>query len=127
MGKLQPYILGALFVSAGALHFRNPQAYERIVPPYLPAHRTLVAVSGAFEILGGAGLLVPRTRVFAAWGLIALLFAVFPANAYMASDASAYSFVPAWALCARLPLQFVLMWWIYRACVATRTRRNEGR
>jgi len=86
----------------------------RIVPPYIPWHLLMVRVSGFFEIVGGFGLLVPRTRRPAAWGLVALLVAVFPANIYMATnpiEAGAASIAPIlrWA---RLPLQVLLIWWL---------------
>jgi uncharacterized membrane protein len=117
--KAQPYLIGALFVAAGALHFVVPRPYEAIVPPYLPSPKVLVAISGACEILGGLGVVVPATRRFSGWGLVALLLAIFPANVYMAVDSERFrSLAPAWALYARLPLQFVLIWWIYRSCIA---------
>ncbi len=53
-------LLGLLFVVAGALHFRAPEVYEQIMPPYLPLHRELVYLSGALEIAGGLGLLPRR-------------------------------------------------------------------
>ena len=119
MRKAQPYLIGALFVAAGALHFVVPRPYEAIVPPYLPSPKVLVAISGACEILGGLGVVVPATRRFSGWGLVALLLAIFPANVYMAVDSERFrSLAPAWALYARLPLQFVLIWWIYRSCIA---------
>ncbi len=104
------WALGALFVVAGLLHFVIPGTYVRVMPPYLPAHRLLVLVSGFFEIAGGVGLLVPRLRRAAAWGLLLLLVAVFPANIHMALHPEVVgSGVPLWALWLRLPLQFVLM------------------
>ncbi len=116
--RAQPYIIGALFIVAGGIHFKNPQMYERIMPPYLPAHAQLVALSGAFEILGGIGAAIPQTRRAAGIGLIALLIAVFPANLYMATDAGTFaSFAPAWVLWARLPLQGFLILWVYNATV----------
>lgn len=54
------------------------------MPPFLPEKLALVYISGVCEILGGLGLLIPRTRKAAGWGLIALLLAVFPANIYHA-------------------------------------------
>jgi uncharacterized membrane protein len=103
-----------LYVIAGSLHFIKTDAYVRIMPPYIPWHLAMVRISGVCEILGGLGLLVPRTRRTAAWGLIALLIAVFPANIYMASnpvDAGAASIAPVlrWG---RLPLQLLLIWWL---------------
>jgi uncharacterized membrane protein len=74
----------------------------------------MVLISGILEILGGLGLLVAQTRRYAAWGLVALLVAVFPANLYMATnpiDAGAASIAPSlrWG---RLPLQLLLVWWL---------------
>src|SRR5512132_3616960 len=73
-----------LFVIAGSYHFVNPAVYLGIMPPQLPFPRALVYISGAAEILGGLGLILPATRRLAGWGLIALLLAVFPANIYAA-------------------------------------------
>ena len=83
--SLTRLVLAALFVAAGVAHFRTPEPFVKIVPPYLPSPYVLVYVSGIFEILGGLGLLLPATRLIAGWGLIALLLAVFPANIYMAT------------------------------------------
>ncbi len=110
-------LLGLLFVVAGALHFLAPGAYERIMPPYLPLHRELVYLSGVLEITGGLGLLAGRTRPIAGIGLILLLFAVWPANVQMLLDARAAE-KPLWwvaLLWARLPLQLVLIAWVWRA------------
>jgi uncharacterized membrane protein len=117
--NVQAYIIGAFFIVAGAVHFVRPRMYEAIIPPYLPNAHLLVLISGAAEILGGIGVLLPATRVAAGWGLIALLLAIFPANVYMATDAARFRSVgPAWIFWARLPLQFLLIWWVYRACIA---------
>ena len=105
--------LAALFVGAGAMHFIVPAAYERIVPPYLSAPRTLVLVSGACEMLGGAGLLVPFSRRTAAWGLVALSIAVLPANVQMARDHAHWPKIPEWTLWARLPMQLPLIAWAW--------------
>jgi uncharacterized membrane protein len=88
--------------------------YMKIMPPYLPWPLAMVYVSGAAEILGGLGLLIPRVRRSAALGLVALLIAVFPANIYMATnpvEAGAGS-LPQAALWGRLLLQPLLIWWV---------------
>jgi uncharacterized membrane protein len=104
-----------LFITTGILHFVHPQFYRRIVPPVFPSPEALVAISGVCEIAGGVGLLVPRLRRSAGWGLIALLIAVFPANIYMVVDPrrSADATFPMWALWLRLPLQGVLVAWVW--------------
>jgi uncharacterized membrane protein len=108
-------VVSALFLSSGVLHFVKPDIYEKIVPPALPNAQVLVAVSGAAEIAGALGLWVPAARRFSAYGLVALLFAVFPANAYMAIEHERFARVaPAWLLYARLPLQVVLVAWVVR-------------
>lgn len=104
---------GLLFIAAGANHFRNPQFYESIMPPHLPWHYPLVIVSGVAEILLGIGLLIPKTSVYSAWGLIILLIAVFPANIYMATHPELFSGIPVLALWLRLPLQAVLIAWAF--------------
>ena len=104
--------MGLLFLAAGALHFVIPQTYERVVPPYLPNPPLLVLLSGLAEIACGLGILWRPTRQAAGWGLIALLIAVFPANVYMAQ---AQLMGPAWALWLRLPLQALLIWWVWWA------------
>ena len=105
---------GLTFIFTGATHFLIPAKYLEIMPPFIPAPLLMVYLSGFFEILGGAGLILPGTKRIAAYGLIALLLAVFPANVYVALNNvqlggfMSYSFYQ-WL---RLPLQFVLIWWI---------------
>jgi uncharacterized membrane protein len=108
-------LLAALMTFAGVMHFVTPGVFIRIVPRWLPAPAALVAISGTCEILGGMGLLVPVTRRWAAWGLVALLVAVFPANVNMAVNRLPFGRypVPAWALWLRLPLQAVLIAWAW--------------
>jgi uncharacterized membrane protein len=119
---MSPLKLAALWVLAlgmiaiGLLHFARPKPFVRIVPRYLPAPLALVYVSGLFETLGGLGLLIPATRAWAAWGLIALYVAVFPANVYMLTDNVSLDPkkpIPRWALWLRLPLQLVFILWAY--------------
>ena len=111
---LSRFALAVTFVVAGLLHFAKPQAYQRIVPPPLPAPAA-VLWSGAAEIAGGLGLLLPSTRRAASWGLVALLLAVWPANVWMALYAERFAPLPAWALWLRVPLQLPLLWWAWWA------------
>jgi uncharacterized membrane protein len=106
-------VLASLMMGMGVLHFAVPGPFVRIVPSALPAPLALVLVSGFFELLGGAGLLVPRVRRAASIGLVLLYLAVFPANINMAlhPEISAGFGVPAWSLWARLPLQAVFIAW----------------
>jgi uncharacterized membrane protein len=107
------WVLTIFMVGAGVNHFLAPAAYVAMVPAALPAPLTLVYVSGVAEVLGGLGLILPATRRLAAWGLIALFLAVFPANLNMAINhlPLAGHAMPGWALWARLPLQLLLIWW----------------
>lgn len=106
--------MGVMYIGAGIGHFVATRLYMRIVPDYLPAHRELVLLSGAAEIAGGAGVLIARTRKPAAWGLLGLLVAVFPANVWMVQHPERFPDVPLWACWLRLPLQLPLIWWAYR-------------
>ena len=105
-------LLGVTFVLAGCLHFVFPAQYVRIMPPMLPFPSALVYLSGACEVGLGLGLFTRFAR-WAAWGLIALLIAVFPANVQMAFHPELTPKLPPWTLWARLPLQAVLMAWAY--------------
>jgi len=112
------YVMGPLYVVAGVLHFVAPELYVQIIPPMLPAPLALVYLSGVAEIAVGVGLLIPRTRRYAAWATIALLVTIFPANVYMATSmvvvegigGSDPSPLIRWG---RLPLQGVLILWAY--------------
>ena len=77
----------------------------------------MVEISGAAEIAGGIGLLIPALRRAAAWGLVALLIAVFPANIYMAADNIQFTARPLSPalLWGRLLLQPLFIWWVLYA------------
>ena len=114
-------LLAAFFTLAGTLHFARPKPYEAIVPPPLYTRRKeIVALSGAAELAGAALLLPPSTRRLGRWWLLALLIAVFPANLHMAVspdqvDGLDLRKLPRWLLWARLPVQPLLMLWVWRA------------
>lgn len=100
---------------AGVMHFVKPAPFISIYPEGWPAAREAVYFSGLAEIAGAIGLLVPATRRPAAFGLILLLVAVFPANINMAVNANKFPSIPQAALWLRLPLQFLLIWAVWRA------------
>jgi uncharacterized membrane protein len=112
MKKLSKYTLALFFVGAGILHLVRPDFYLKIMPPYLPLHLELVYLSGFCEIALGLLLLVPRYSRWAAWGIIALLIAVFPANLYLYQNQDLLPAPPILHF-LRLPLQGVFILWAY--------------
>lgn len=104
-------LTAGLFVSVGVLHFVRPGPFVQIVPPYIPAPELMVYISGVFEVLGGIGLLVPKTRRLAGWGLIALVIVVFQANIYMLVEEVYLPGMPhsKALLWGRMPFQFLFL------------------
>jgi uncharacterized membrane protein len=107
------YVQGAFYVVAGMNHFISPEFYMKIMPPSFPWHAFLVFVSGLAEVLLGVLLMIPRTTRLAAWGLIALLIAIFPANIYVYQHQDVFPDVPPWLHLARLPIQAVFILWAW--------------
>ncbi len=102
-------IMSVFYAGTGLQHFISPEWFLQIVPPYLPFPLPLVYISGFFEIVFGVMLLHPYTRIYAGWGLILLLVAVFPANIYLAqTNGEAIGTTPfvAWG---RLPFQILFI------------------
>ncbi len=115
MQKILLVLAALLFATSGAMHFVATEAFASIVPPYIPDARLVVYLSGLAEIAGAVGLLILKLRRWAGWGLVLLLICVFPANLYMAREGIQMPghTIPPWALWARLPLQAVLIWWVW--------------
>lgn len=107
------YFMGIAYILAGLFHFLVPEMYLKFMPPYLPWHQELVFISGLIEIALGALLFVPQYRKLAAWGIIALLVAVFPANVYLAQTNGEAIGISALAAWARLPIQALLILWAW--------------
>ena len=106
------YIMAAAYLFAGISHFRIPKFFIKITPPWVPAPEKVNLLVGAIEILLAIGLLIPYTTKIAAWGVIALLIAVFPANVYH------FQLVKRkgrniWPTLIRLPVQALLIYWAY--------------
>lgn len=110
------WLMAAFYISAGVMHFARPEFYQPMMPPYLPWHTALIWLSGVAEVALGAAVLVPGLRAPAAWGLILLLIAIFPANVHIAlhnvpvfgntEGAGIWNWV-------RLPVQLVLILWAW--------------
>ncbi len=114
------WLMGAFYVAAGANHFLDAEFYRPMMPPYLPAHDLLIQLSGVAEVVLGVAVLIPSLQRLAAWGIVALLIAVFPANLHVALNdvpiggASEGYGIWNWV---RLPLQALLIawaWWYTR-------------
>ena len=106
------YLLAVFMIGAGTMHFVNPDFYIKIMPAYLPLHRELVYLSGVCEIVLGVLVLTPRYSTLAAWGIIALLIAVFPANIYVYQNPDVLS-APPWYHLLGLPFQGVFILWAF--------------
>lgn len=114
------YVMGAFYVLAGSNHFVRPDVYLPMMPPYLPWHPLLIFLSGVAEMGLGIAVLIPRCRRIAAWGLILLLIAIFPANLHIAlHDVPLFGRPTGFGMWnwVRLPFQAVLIawaWWYTR-------------
>ena len=113
MKKLSLFVMSIFYIAAGVNHFWHPELYLRIMPPWLLWHKELVIISGVCEIFFGLLLLFSSTRRLAAWGIIFLLIAVFPANFQMMLNHWNESNSKFWISILRLPLQIILIWWAY--------------
>ena len=107
------YLMAAIYVIAGIMHFIKPKIYMRIMPKYLPNHKLLVILSGFAEIILGLALCFDKTRILAIYGIIAMLLVFLLVHFYMLSSEKASAGIPKWILILRLPLQLVLMAWAY--------------
>lgn len=113
-------LMAILYTLAGLNHFRDPGFYLRMMPPYLPWHEALVALSGVIEIALGLALISTRARPWAGLGIVLLLVAVFPANLQMALRPEDFADIPRFALYLRLPVQGLLIAWAWWATRPTK-------
>ncbi len=108
------YMLVAFFVVAGINHFRDPDFYLRMMPPYIPAHRFMIAFSGISEIVAAILLAVPRTSRAGAWFIIALLVIFFTVHIYMLQETNGiFEGIPTMGLVIRIIMQFILIGWAW--------------
>ncbi|WP_225035475.1 MauE/DoxX family redox-associated membrane protein [Winogradskyella sp. SM1960] len=107
------YVMAAMYIVAGVMHFVKPKMYMRIMPRYLPSHKALVYLSGLAEILLGIGLCIPALKTISIYGIIAMLAVFLLVHFYMLSGKKAAAGIPKWILILRIPLQFGLMYWAW--------------
>ena len=120
--KLGLGIVFCWFFFGGVGHFVATDFFASIVPPWIPADaRLLVYLSGAFEILGAVGILIPAVRQKAGNGLFLLTLCVTPANVHMTLNPELYPDFPPAALWARLVIQVALL-----ACIWWSTRERQS-
>jgi uncharacterized membrane protein len=112
--KVSLYSMAAIYIAAGINHFVSPVFYKNIMPTWLPWHYPLITISGAAEIVLGLLLLPTTTRKWAAWGIIALLVAVFPANLQLMINYREQQHPYLWVAILRLPIQLLLIRWAYQ-------------
>jgi uncharacterized membrane protein len=119
------YLLALFFVVAGVMHFVQPRFYVAMMPKVFPKdwRLPLVQFTGICEIAGGLGVLVPATQHLTGVLLIIFLIAILPANIQMLMNAIAKpeptgTIVTLWI---RLPLQGLLIWWVWKAAAMSRT------
>lgn len=108
------HLMSVMYIIAGLIHFIRPKVYGAIMPSYIPFKRSMVFLSGVAEVALGFGLLFEETRVYAIWGIIAILIIFFSVHIDMLSNEKLKGKFPKWALWLRIPLQFGLIYWAYQ-------------
>ncbi|CAN5764448.1 DoxX family protein [soil metagenome] len=116
MKKASLVAMSIFYLLAGINHFRSPESYYKIIPPYFPAHPFINGFSGLAEISLAILLLIPQTRRYACYLVIAMLIAFIPAHIYMLKVGFCVNTMclPQWAIWGRLlVLQPLLIWWAW--------------
>jgi uncharacterized membrane protein len=104
------YALAVMFVFTGLAHFtKMKHDLAAMVPKAFPNPLLIVHITGVLEFLGAAGLCLPEFRKYAAWGLAALMIAMFPANVRAARDHLKLRGREATSLWLRLPMQLLFI------------------
>lgn len=107
--------MALLYGAAGIIHFTDPGFYLNIMPGWLPAHQLLLNLSGIAEIILGLLLLPRQTRPLAAWLIIAMLVVfLLLIHIPMTLDYWQNNTPGLWLTIARIPLQFLLIWWAWQ-------------
>ncbi len=107
------WLIAAAYLFVGIVHLRSPNGFMPIVPDWVPYPLETILLTGVCEIAGAIGLMIPRFRRAAAWGLAAYAVCVFPANIKHAVEGVIIGGTQlGWSYHApRLAFQPVLVWW----------------
>lgn len=106
--------MALLYLLAGINHFRKPEIYFKIIPPFITNKKTINELAGFLEILLAVYLCIPIFSNLAAISIMILLVVIFPANVYMVIEEKASLGLPKWLLYLRLPVQILLIFWAYQ-------------
>lgn len=126
MIRIPILVIALFFLAGGIAHFVAIDFFIMAMPDYLGYHKELVIISGVLELMGAIGILVPRTRLLAGYGLIALIVAVYPANINMALHPERYEDISELFLYARLPFQFLFVWFVWWAIAPERNANKPA-
>jgi uncharacterized membrane protein len=113
-----------MFLFTGSTHFSDMRHdYAAMLPGFVPMKVWVIHLTGALQILGAVGLLIPRTRRLAGICLVLLLVAMFPGNVYAAINDVPFRGEPPTPLWLRTPIQLLfigMVWW-----TSIKERREE--
>jgi len=99
-----------MFLLTASAHWGKRRAdLVRMVPAWFPRAELAVTLTGALELAGAVGLLIPTTAPYAAIGLAALLIAMFPANVHAARAKLSIAGKPVTPLLQRTALQALFL------------------
>jgi uncharacterized membrane protein len=118
--------LAVMFLFTATSHFSSlKHDLAAMIPPPLTGALWMIYLTGVLEAFGAIGLLQPRLRRAAAWGLLVLLMALFPANAYAAWKGLTLGGAPVTPLWLRAPLQLFWIAVLWQTTLATRSRESN--
>lgn len=111
-------LLVAFYLFAGFNHFRTPDFYYPLIPPYFKYIYEINVLSGFLEVLLGLGLTFKKTRRVSAYGIILMLLAFVPAHIYFIQEGGCMSeglCVSAWVAWIRLiVIHPLLIFWVWK-------------
>ena len=107
------YLMAAMYIFIGCMHFVKPKAFLSVMPRYIPNGKLMVYLSGLAEIVLGIALCFEQTRTIAIWLIIAMLAVFLMVHWYMIVDKKFHDKFPRPVLWLRFLLQFGLMYWAY--------------